>query len=328
VVRGTDALAGMVGLSFTPRAGRRVPGIAGTVWLDRSDGVLRLLEFRYVNVRDAPAAEPAHGRIEFERLPTGIVAVSRWWIRTPLLGERRVQLRQRTAMRTEVVAFQETGGELARAEMGGTTFELGMRGRLAGRVVRAATGEPVPGARIVVEGTSHTVATAADGSFSLSEVRPGLYRMAVRHPSVDSLPGAPPATEVTILPNETADVTLTIPSRTELLGGLCPDRRSDFTLTAVYGVLRDSRNRDPLAGWSVALQWDAFEGAPDRTLYVTGTAAEITTDEAGRFLLCNVPAERAIVLVATSSAGERHRIPLRAAPRLSYHEIELERQSR
>jgi TonB-linked SusC/RagA family outer membrane protein len=52
-------------------------------------------------------------------------------------------------------------------------------GRVTGIVRDAETGQPVPGARVAIEGTRHTSITAENGRFLIIDVRPGIYRLVV-----------------------------------------------------------------------------------------------------------------------------------------------------
>lgn len=48
-------------------------------------------------------------------------------------------------------------------------------GKIAGRVVDAATGDPLPGVNVLIEGTTQGTATNADGEYVIIRVRPGTY---------------------------------------------------------------------------------------------------------------------------------------------------------
>jgi len=50
-------------------------------------------------------------------------------------------------------------------------------GKISGRVVDAETGDPLPGANIVIEGTQQGAATDMDGYFFIINVRPGEYNL-------------------------------------------------------------------------------------------------------------------------------------------------------
>jgi hypothetical protein len=95
-----------VALGFEPVRGTRTVGIAGTMWLDRETGEVRVVEYAY---RDPAGSIPdgGRGRVEFFRLPTGAPIVSRWWIRMPTA----LQLPGVGAPGTiRVTSLQEEGG--------------------------------------------------------------------------------------------------------------------------------------------------------------------------------------------------------------------------
>jgi hypothetical protein len=53
-------------------------------------------------------------------------------------------------------------------------------GKIAGVVVDASTGEPLPGANVVIEGTDRGAACDADGYYFISRLDPGTYRVQAR----------------------------------------------------------------------------------------------------------------------------------------------------
>lgn len=75
-----------VGLTFAPIRGRRLPEIAGTLWLDRASLGLRTLEYRYVNLPRyfADARKGIGGTMSFVRLPAGLWVVAGWDLRAPI----------------------------------------------------------------------------------------------------------------------------------------------------------------------------------------------------------------------------------------------------
>jgi hypothetical protein len=81
------ASPGKVGLRFSPIRGRRLPEIAGTLWLDRRTLGLESLEYSYVNLpRHYSMARNgmAGGTMGFARLPNGIWIVAKWDLRAPI----------------------------------------------------------------------------------------------------------------------------------------------------------------------------------------------------------------------------------------------------
>lgn len=76
--------SGRVGLAFEPVAGRGVPEIEGTLWLDSATVALRKLEWSYRNLsRWAREGKPG-GEVDFAALPTGAWFIRRWELRAPI----------------------------------------------------------------------------------------------------------------------------------------------------------------------------------------------------------------------------------------------------
>src|SRR5688572_19825565 len=73
----------LVGLRFVPSRDRKLPDIAGTVWLDARRFELRFIEFRYTLLPEMPNADRVGGEVHFSRLGTGAWIVERWFIRMP-----------------------------------------------------------------------------------------------------------------------------------------------------------------------------------------------------------------------------------------------------
>ena len=57
----------------------------------------------------------------------------------------------------------------------------GNTGKIAGKITDAATGEPLPSANIVVEGTSMGASTDLDGNYVILNVPPGLYNLTISY---------------------------------------------------------------------------------------------------------------------------------------------------
>ena len=55
------------------------------------------------------------------------------------------------------------------------TSALAQSGKIAGEITEAATGQPLPGVNVVIDGTSQGAVTDVDGFYSIIGVRPGTY---------------------------------------------------------------------------------------------------------------------------------------------------------
>lgn len=121
---------GLIGLAFEPTADRDTPDVSGVLWLDELTAELRFVEYRYTDPPWEFEFGDAGGRIEFERLPTGVWIVRRWWIRMPIIGLRPVQTVRigRPLEQYYLAAVRETGAWVADV----TTLEGRQVGRTAG----------------------------------------------------------------------------------------------------------------------------------------------------------------------------------------------------
>lgn len=106
----------LIGLGFEPVRRGPHPDIRGVLWLDRGTAELRRLDFGYTAVPTVPAGlhAVAGGRVEFERLATGVWIVRRWWIRMP---EVALRVGGVSGNRPEPIltAIHETGAEVRSA---------------------------------------------------------------------------------------------------------------------------------------------------------------------------------------------------------------------
>jgi hypothetical protein len=262
-----------VGLAFEPVPGRDLPDIEGVLWLDRGTGELQTLEFTYV---DVPAAfgdwDEVGGRVEFQRLATGMWIVSRWHIRMPLEVEHRSGFGNRPPTRV-LVTLVEDGAEVSNVRTaGGEILARAVGASLFGVVVDSLTGEPMEAARVELVPTGHGTTTAADGAYRLTDLPPGRYDVRVTHPDIDLLGGPPEVRSVRLEHGQVVRLTVR-PDLGALASDLC-DQVGTF--------------RDPgvLAGW-VRSRADGAElpGALVRA-FTDGVEQRVVTDSTGGFSFC------------------------------------------
>jgi hypothetical protein len=159
------------------------------------------------------------------------------------------------------------------------------------------TRRPLEGATVVVQGTNLTATTDRRGQFEIRGIAPGRHAFGFSHPMLDSLDIAAPGRIVDVAPNEQVVIALATPSPNGASLLLC--RVAAEASTAVlFGTVRGAEDGTPLRGADVQVRW--FEvviarGGARQTEHV----ARDSTDAEGRYILCGVPNDISLTLVAT-----------------------------
>jgi hypothetical protein len=273
VVDGAPDEPGLVGLAFEPVRRGRLADIQGVLWLDRGAAELRRLDFTYTHI---PGLAPgtwgaASGRVEFERLATGVWIIRRWRIRMPVVELRDV-LGRREAHVTEL---HEGGGEVRRvigpdgrplAESGGAT--------LFGVVTDSATGRPLREVLVDVVVAGRTATTGADGAFRLTELGSGLYEVEVTRRDGDPRAIVPVRRLVTLEGGRATRLAVGVPAPPDRAPAPAePTAIEDRTWrNALLGTVVEDGTREPVRGALVRVL--AEDGA---------AAASAVTDAGGRF---------------------------------------------
>ncbi len=277
---------GLVGLAFEPEPRRKLPDIAGVLWLDRQTLELRVLGFSYTRLRDNSLG----GRVEFAPLSSGPWIVTHWWIRTPLLDRGPRRGMRRPPLR--LMGYRESGGMVtAILSPAGAVQYWGRKAILEGTVVDSSRGEhPLSGAVVSLVGTKRLVLADEGGRFEITGPFDAVYGVSFQHPRLDSLGISADQQRVTLARGVRQTLTLFVPPESVVVRRLCPKGlRPDHHV--IVGVVRDSTFAPvPHA------QVDARLGAGE-------AERAARADSAGRFVICNVPAEPLTLSAASGGAS-------------------------
>lgn len=176
-----------VGLRFSPVEGREIPDIEGVLWLDRATGELRTLEFTYVGIPYGPGSwEGVGGRVDFERLATGVWIVRQWHIRMP----RTADSMQDRSGRPEfsLRSINEEGATVLRVEtLEGETLAQARGATLYGQVRVDETGATLADAVVDVVPTGFRAVTGEDGSYRLEGLPEGRFEIRITHPALERM---------------------------------------------------------------------------------------------------------------------------------------------
>jgi hypothetical protein len=187
------------------------------------------------------------------------------------------------AAATFAAALWGVGGLSAQATEGVST--------LRGTVFDSTTMSLLPGARVVVMGTTAVGLSRADGSFQLDNVPTGEHWVAFFHARLQSLGVSAPSRRVTFSESGTVDVALAVPSEATLLVGWCLSEQSQSGHAAIAGIVTDS-----LTG--VALPSAIVRAELVDARFGDDPPVEVRTDDSGYYRICSVPAGRPVKLQA------------------------------
>ncbi len=319
VVQRDDA-PGLVGLAFEPARTNGPPGIRGALWLEVDTARLRLLTFQYT--RPPPGVEisgplPAHalgGQVEFAELPDGSWVVSRWHIRTPMLGVERQQVGAVVRERAVLDRINEVGGEVETVRLrGGEILALAGTGSVEGVALDSRGTHPLADGSIHLTGTSHRTRTAPDGRFHLAGVPEGTYNLVLERHGALPLLGRSDPLEVDVRAGEIAAVRVSLPSSEELVARVCEPEGGPWGPGLIAGTILGRSGEAVHVGVSVELHQvhTRVDGLWDLSalgMEWEGTAT--VPDEEGEFFLCAEPArgwedaQRNWRLVVRGEAGE------------------------
>lgn len=318
-----------VGIAVTPTYERaNMPGIEGTVWVNRQTSELQRFDFSYVNLtREQSVGDPG-GFIEFVRLRDGAWMISRWEIKLPVVelrqqmegiagaisssGERRQQFFVREV--------RVQGGELVFVRRRGTTDTLWSRPPrpLAGTVRDSVSGSTVSGAVVMLRGSDLADTSDVDGRFAIDEVLPGEYLVDVQ---TEALVAAGITHTIPfVFVDSTTKLDARVPSPDQLLKSYCGD--SDAGVVA--GTVRLDGDSVPPFNVKVVAEWQIYAIDPDMVSKVT-RRSEARPNSRGDYRLCGVPPNTDLYVNAENTRADAPPQKLRIAPgqRFLAHDIVL-----
>jgi hypothetical protein len=289
----------LIGLSFEPLRSAGAAGIRGVLWLDRASAELRRLEFQYTSVPGLPARtwDAAQGRVEFERLSTGVWIVRRWWIRMPAVEVGTREHRDAPTNSVRLTAVHETGAEV-RAVRGpdGRLLSESAGATLYGVVTEDATGLPLAGALVEVVASGRTATTGKDGAFRLTGLPAGLFAVEVSHPDLRLVGLEPDVRTVDLAAGQAARLAVDVAASPARAHAVCrahgwETRRSAPQPVLLLGLVTD----------------DGGAPAREAMVHIAGTAApggdaerlRVLTDGEGVYSICMDPLDGPARLWAT-----------------------------
>jgi hypothetical protein len=135
------------------------------------------------------------------------------------------------------------------------------------------------------------------GRFRVDSIPAGRYLVQIGNAMLDSLDVALPPSEVHIQEGQTARAIFPLPSGARLRDAICQGVQLPSGKVVVAGRATNIDTDKPLAGATVIAAWTAltFDSAHVRVV-PEQRVATVTTDDAGEYRLCGVPADRPLSL--------------------------------
>lgn len=254
---------GLVGLEFVPAAGRKVPDVRGTLWLDRTTDDLKYIEFTYTGLEGELAEAGLGGRVDFQRLPTGAWIISHWYARMPRLAT--------SPKGVTLVGFVDRGGkaQLAAGEAG-----LLDKAVVSGRIYDSTTGGGLAGAVVRVEGHRDSVLTDAAGKFELAVSVSGEHVVSAAHPKLGLLRGRP-SRPVILSIGDTTRVEFALPSAATFAQAFCGSSRGR---AGIIGLVLTAEGK-PAANLDIRVIWLTADGSREE---------RDRSNQRGAYALCNL----------------------------------------
>jgi hypothetical protein len=160
------------------------------------------------------------------------------------------------------------------------------------------TGATLPRATVFLSGpTTKTIAADGRGRFSADSLAPGRYTITFTHVSWETFSYTPAERTVDLRAGTVTPLFLSSTAGDAIHARLCPTTRTERS-GVVLGQLADAATNRPIAGAEVRVEWS--ETAISRQLGVSRTvrATRAATDSLGRYQLCGVPNDAAVLFRA------------------------------
>jgi carboxypeptidase family protein len=311
-VLGTSQSMGLLGLSFEPTSARKVPDIAGVLWIDARTRELRRLEYQYTRSPLEVDSRLPLSYQDFARLPSGAWIIQRWAIRMPYLTRASGSDAPRNPLvaaeppRNRLVAVLEEGGEAFVAVRQASRVVYAIEGA----VYDSSAGKPLAGARVSLRGTPFSTTADAAGRFRIQLPDTGSYMIVFDHVRLDSLGFEVPSRGVRVAgPLTTADIA--VPPLAVVRSALCPGSRAPERTGIVHGIVRNPAGA-AMPWATIKYRWAQYtvaaaspQSPPSASVPVTTSApgASFVADSRGRYLICDVPPGR-YRLTLESETGE------------------------
>lgn len=166
---------------------------------------------------------------------------------------------------------------------------------------------PLRGAVLTLDATTRMTVANDSGAFEFDSVSPGMHRLVVRHPMLDSMGIDTIGVPMSVGAQGDA-ATAALPDAERFMRLACNASRTRTGDGMLLGVVRNARTDQPMPGVEVAAAWRSNDSS-----YAGGGLRErlrVRTSATGQFVLCRTPRFTALELWAIASRRETPRVRL------------------
>lgn len=159
------------------------------------------------------------------------------------------------------------------------------------------TNATMPGARISLSGpTNREIVADGRGRFTTDSLAPGRYQIAFAHEKWEEIGYQPEARNVDLRAGIVTPLFLSSTAGAAIAAGVCPGPR-DLEGVVIGGLIDIATNR-PVVGGEIRVEWS--ERVISRELGLTSYLkfAKATSDSLGRYAICSIPTDVAMLFRA------------------------------
>lgn len=301
----------LIGLGFRPVERGGLPDIWGTMWLDRATAQLQRLDFNYTEMPYDVDPTRLGGFIRFARVRGGPWVVREWRIRMPN-GVREVHEYAHALgvnqTRYEMGTISEAGGEVYDViDRAGRGLEDVTGGSISGVVYDSTGFVGKAGATVTVRGAGIETRTDNAGRFTVTGLVGGRYGITVTPRNWQYPWPAPEAAEVEVEEEGSARLRVTLPTADQLAEAWCPTG-PETPSGVIVGRATSATNGAIAARSLIVVSWHELDVRADFAAFRDEQMGALTTaDDQGWFLVCGVPTEGEVRVLALPPDGDPER---------------------
>lgn len=182
--------------------------------------------------------------------------------------------------------------------------------------------EYLRGATIMVEGAQVLGITDSLGRFRLDNVPPGVRRVDIVHPLLDTLGIVLQTPSLNLVGGQTQQLVISTPSVQTILARRCTAGELSIGPAAIFGIVQFAESEQPATGSKVVFEWVEYR-TTNRSFQTIPRRKIATVSPSGRFQFCGLPLDVAGTITGENGSEVTASIDVQIASKLSLLGLEL-----